>query len=254
MLPIERRAEIIRLIRRDGSVKVGDLSTLFSVTEETIRRDLDKLGKEGQVKKTYGGAVLNDNLSEDLSYIDREKANIIEKRKIAEVANGLIKDGDTIFIDASTTALEVAKSIESSKEVTIITNSVYAIGQLSNYDNLKMIGIGGSLNEKTLAMEGPMATKFIDYYYADKVFFSVKGINKQKGVMDPREVTADIKKHMIDNSRQSILVVDQTKFEQSAMVKTVEIGNIDIIITEYELDNKWVDYLSKNNIEVMVAK
>ncbi len=116
MLAIERRQEIMRLIRRDKSVRVHELAGRFEVTEETIRRDLDKLDKEGKVKKTYGGAILEEPVSDDPSFMDRQKVNMDEKKLIAKRASELIEDGETIFIDMSTTALEVIKAVSPSKK------------------------------------------------------------------------------------------------------------------------------------------
>ena len=251
MLGIERRSEILRLVRRDGSVKVGELSALFEVTEETIRRDITKLDQEGQVKKTYGGAVLLDSLSEDVSYVDRERSNIMEKRRIAQLAQQFIDHGDTIFIDASTTALEMAKAIDRKKEVTIITNSVLAINQLTHYENIHVIGIGGTLNPKNLSMEGPVAIQCIDYYNADKLFFSVKGITKEKGLMDSKEVSVEIKKHMMENSKQVFLLADTTKFGQSALFGYLPMHHVDALITDYEMDKSWKAYFEKNEVEII---
>ena len=111
MLPIERRNEILSKLMLDGRVIVSDLSALYDVTEETIRRDLDKLEKEGLAKKTYGGAVRNDNLNVDLPYTIRKQTNVEGKKYIAELIGKFIGDGENILLDSSTTALYTIKSI-----------------------------------------------------------------------------------------------------------------------------------------------
>jgi DeoR/GlpR family transcriptional regulator of sugar metabolism len=254
MLPIERRTEILRLVRKHKAVKVNELSEQFEVTEETIRRDLDKLDKEGFLKKTYGGAVLQSLVSEDESYYDREKVNIEQKRMIASYASQLIEDGETVFIDMSSSSMEVIKSIDPSKKVTVITNSISALKELSQLSHINLIGIGGTLEKTTLSMEGPMALKSIDNYYADKTLFSVRAISRERGVMDTRDQSAEIKKRMIDNAKQSILVADASKFDRSAMVRIIGMKDIDMVITEYEMDQDWKTYFKDNEIQVINAK
>ena len=116
MLPIERRNEILTKLTLDGKVIVGDLAQYYNVTEETIRRDLDKLEKDGLAKKTYGGAVRNDSLNVDLPFTVRKQTNVEGKKYIADVIGGLINDGDYILLDSSTTALFTIKSIAEKKE------------------------------------------------------------------------------------------------------------------------------------------
>lgn len=253
MLPVERKSEIMRLIRRDHSVKVNELAEQFEVTEETIRRDLDKLEKEGKVKKTYGGAIITELVSYEPSFYDRQKVNMTQKRVLASYANDLIQDGETVFIDMSTTALEAIKSIDDSKNVTVITNSLNALVELSQRKNINLIAIGGTFNDVTYSMEGPMTLKFLNQYYVDKILFSVKGISMERGVMDPKENTVEIKQAMVKNSRQVILFLDETKFGNSALISTVEMDQIDIIVTDYEMDEEWEKYFEKYDIQVIKA-
>lgn len=254
MLAIERRAEIIRLIKRDKSVRVNELSEKFQVTEETIRRDLDKLDKEGKVKKTYGGAVLEDYVSEDPSFNDRMKVNMDQKKIMASYANQLIQDGETIFIDMSTTALEMIKNVDNDKKITVITNSLNALVELSQRTNIKLIAIGGTFNTTNLSMEGPMTSQYIDQYYADKTLFSVKGITTERGIMDSKEESANIKRHMVNNAKQAILVADDSKFNQSALIKVIEIEKVDMVITNYKMDQQWREFFEQKDIEVQVVE
>ena len=124
MLPIERRNEILQLLMVEGKVVVSELAEKYSVTEETIRRDLEKLEADGYAKKTYGGAVRNDNISTDLPYTVRKQTNVAGKKYIAEIIGSLIEDGDRLMLDSSTTALFTVKSIASKHNLTIISNSV----------------------------------------------------------------------------------------------------------------------------------
>ena len=105
MLPIERREEILRRLMQEGRVLVGELAEHYGVTEETIRRDLEKLEADGYAKKTYGGAVRNDSMTSELPYTVRKQTNVSGKKYIGERIGALISDGDSVLLDSSTTAL-----------------------------------------------------------------------------------------------------------------------------------------------------
>ena len=120
MLAIERRREILTRLSADGKVIVAELARDFEVTEETIRRDLEKLDNEGLVSKTYGGAVAKQNASLDLPYNVREGVNVEGKQRIAELAAELIEDGERIMLDPSSTALYILKHIKHKKNLTVV--------------------------------------------------------------------------------------------------------------------------------------
>ena len=148
MLAIERRNTILSRLTEDGKVIVADLSRLFNVTEETIRRDLEKLENEGLAKKTYGGAVLNQNQNNiDLPFTVRKETNVSEKRMVAQKTAELIKDGDYIMLDASSTAIFVAKEIKNRKNITLITNSVEILLEMADKEDWRVLSTGGSLKK-----------------------------------------------------------------------------------------------------------
>ena len=121
MLAIERKNEILDKLRAEQRVLVSDLAEYYNVTEETIRRDLDKLEKEGYATKTYGGAILGNSTKTDLSYTIRNKTNVEAKTQIAALASRLIEDGDHLMLDDSSTSLYLAKKLKEKKNLTVIT-------------------------------------------------------------------------------------------------------------------------------------
>ena len=145
MLAIERRNAITSRLNMDGKVIVTDLAQEFGVTEETIRRDLEKLDNEGLAKKTYGGAVANKSLNIDLPSSVRKRANVELKQRIAEKIALMINDGDYVMADASSTAMFVIKCIKHKKNITLITNSVEILYELSDHNDWNILSTGGSL-------------------------------------------------------------------------------------------------------------
>ncbi|MFR7357524.1 MAG: DeoR/GlpR family DNA-binding transcription regulator [Dorea longicatena] len=113
MIAIERRNGILEKLQEDKKVVVGELSQLYKVSEETIRRDLERLEKEGLCTKSYGGAVLNENNNVEMPFNVRKKSNATGKQKIAELIAGMVEDGEHILLDASTTAVYIAKALKS---------------------------------------------------------------------------------------------------------------------------------------------
>ncbi len=254
MLPLERKQEIVKLIMKQKSIKVNDLSLLYNVTEETIRRDLEKLENENILKRTHGGAVIIETPGEDLSFFERVKEHIDDKRKLAKHVAEFVKDGDTIMLDSSTTALEVGKAIQDHRQVTILTNSLNACLELSSNSQFRIISSGGILNTKTMSFEGPAAVKGLNHYCADKVIFSCKGIDLDKGIMESSEYVAEIKQEMIRSAKQVILVVDQSKFDKTALVRMDDFSQVDVMVTNFPMDERWMNKLEEHNIQVIVIE
>ena len=143
MLAIERKNEILDKLRAEQRVLVSDLAAYYRVTEETIRRDLDKLEKEGYATKTYGGAILGNSTKTDLSYTIRNKTNVEAKNQIASIASRLIEDGDHLMMDDSSTSLFTARRLKEKKDLTIITNSVGLVVELAGMETWTILSTGG---------------------------------------------------------------------------------------------------------------
>ena len=136
MIAIERRNGILEKLQEDKKVVVGELSQLYKVSEETIRRDLERLEKEGLCTKSYGGAVLNENNNVEMPFNVRKKSNATGKQKIAELIAGMVEDGEHILLDASTTAVYIAKALKSKRNLTVVTNSIEVLIEVSPYHYL----------------------------------------------------------------------------------------------------------------------
>jgi len=249
MLAIERKNKILAILQKESRVLVSDLSKLFHVTEETIRRDLEKLEKEGLAKKTYGGAIVNESPNVDLPYTVRKKANVVNKQDIAEIISSLIDDGDHIMMDASSTAVYVAKHLKNKKNITLITNSIEILLELSDMVGWKILSTGGALKEGALSLVGYQAEKMISTFHVDKAIVSCKGIDIEKGITDSNEMDAHIKKLMLDAANKKILAVDNSKFDRISFTNIGDLVDIDIMVTDSEPDEKWKNILNSLNIE-----
>ena len=164
MLAIERRNAILAKLATDGKVIVSDLSEEFQVTEETIRRDLEKLDKEGLAKKTYGGAVVLDSHGADLPFNVRKRVNANFKEIIAQKIAGMIHDGDTVMLDASTTAISVTKYIKNRENITLVTNSVEILLELADKPGQlnRVLSVIAGLGANVISVHHERASEVMD--------------------------------------------------------------------------------------------
>lgn len=249
MLAAERRKLIMERLYEDKRVIVSELSKEFDVSEETIRRDLEHLSLEGNVTKTYGGAVLDERSSIELPFNLRQKENPDGKQRIAELVSNEINEGEHLFLDASTTAVFIAKNIKQKHNLTIITNSVENVLELADAEDIEVICTGGVLRANSMSFRGNKTLETICSCNADKVFLSCKGLDINKGATDGNEDIAGIKLNMIRSSIKTYLVVDSSKFDRIGFSKICDLKDIDVVITDVEPDDKWKKAFEDNNIQ-----
>lgn len=245
MLALERRNRILEKLQEEKRVVVSELSQLYEVSEETIRRDLEKLERDGLATKSYGGAVINENINIDMPFNVRKNRNVVGKQKIAELLASMIQDGEHIFLDASTTAVFAAKAIKNKERMTVITNSIEIIIELSDVSDWNIIATGGSLKEGYLALVGPKTEAAINSYYVDKAVISCKALDAEKGIMDSVELFSSAKRAMINSARQKILAVDSSKFDTTAFSKLADIRMVDTVVTDVKPPKRWLDYFEE---------
>lgn len=248
MLAIERKNEILAILQKEQSVLVSELSQRYKVTEETIRRDLEKLEKEGYVKKIYGGAVLNQNISVDLPLKIRQKTNIKEKQLIASVLEKLISEGESIMLDSSSTSLMIAGNIKQKKKLTVITNSVEILIELANAKGVHVISTGGILRDSSLSLGGKNAERTLQQFNVDKAILSCKGFDMEKGATDSNELEAEIKSVMRSCAKTLIWAVDSSKFDKVSFAKIDEIMPGDVVVTNGPVSAEWHTFFEEKNI------
>lgn len=240
MLGLERRKIIIERLNCNGKVVVGSLSREFNVSEETIRRDIEKLSSEGLAIKTYGGALsVNRQIAYDLPYNIRKIANIEAKQQIAVKVAELVHDGDRIMLDASSTALFVTKQIKDKKNITVITNSLEILLELGDKTGWHIFSTGGSLREGSYSLSGGAAERMILDHHVDLAICSAKGIHLDMGITESNEKDAEIKKAIFKSAKTKILCLDSSKFNEISFIKVCDIDEIDMLITDKDPGESW---------------
>ena len=234
----------------DGKVVVSELAERYGVTEETIRRDLERLEAEGYATKTYGGAVRSENAAADLPFTVRKQTNVEGKKYIAEQIGSLVEDGDSLLLDSSTTALFTVKSIFSKHNLTIITNSVEILLDLPQNNDWTVISTGGNYRGEAMAFYGSAAEKLISNYHVDLAILSCKGLDMEKGMTDTREHFAELKKSFLRSARKVILAVDHTKFEKVSFVRIGDLHDVDAVVTDVEPNEAWKRHFEEHRVEL----
>ena len=254
MLALERKNRILDRVQQEGKVIVSVLSKEFDVSEETIRRDLEKLEEEGYVTKSYGGAVAKEKNSIDLPFNVRRNANPEGKRIIAKLIASRIEEGETLFLDASTTAVFIAKELKARERLTVITNSIENLIELADQTNWNIISTGGTLSGGSMSLLGGRTAEVIQSYHTNKVILSCKGLDIEKGVTDGNPEIASIKRAMLDAADTVILAADSTKFDRVAFSRLCDLPDIDCIITEKKPDDLWIRYFKEHGIELVYGE
>ena len=255
MLAVERRLRIEEIITDTNSVMVTDLAKQFDVTPETIRGDLLKLEKQGVLVRTYGGATLAGASGSELGFKERDTINAEAKQKIGQRAAQLIKNGETIFLDASTSALHLARNIKEKKGLTVITNAVSIMSELADCDNISLVCTGGQYLPKNMSYNGRYAEKMIrENFAANKFFFSCRGVTLSRGLVDSTEDEAELKRAMLDSSESVIFLCDRYKLGKMGIPVIAELDRLDVFITDVRLDSEWSKALEEKDINVITVE
>lgn len=249
MLAEERRQKILSLLNSKGSIQVADLSKRLKVTEETIRRDLEILKNRNLLKRIHGGAIAIQNQPE-IPFNIRKQKNVEEKKIIAEKAVKLIKPGDIIFLDISSTVMFLAKKLAelAVNDITIITNSATVVLEFANNKNITVISTGGILRANSYSLVGPLANKALSNYFADKFFSSCNGISVKYGATESNELEKEIKINMLKRANQHILLVDHSKFNKVGLSQFASLDDIDIIVSDDSVNKSIKDEFEAKGI------
>ncbi len=254
MFALERQKRILELLNQHGSVSVSKLSAEFSITEETVRRDLEKLEKQEQLLRTHGGAVPIDAGAYELSLEKRKNTNTLVKEKLAKIAAEHVFPGDTIFLDASTTTFFMARELKKMKNITIVTNSIRVINELSSQSDIKVIAVGGQVSNNQ-SFVGSMAENTIEEnYFANKMFFSSKGVTLDGGILESNEQECAIKQKMLKNSGDVFYMCDKSKIGRIGFAKLSTFDQIDYFVTDGDFNDNWDKMFEDTNVKVLKAE
>lgn len=250
MLAAERYDRIVEMVNESGSMRVSELSDRCRVTEETIRRDLDRLEQAGRLKRSHGGAVSIKDDQPEIPYRVRETTHAEEKKRIAQAALAMIRPGDRILLDASTTAGYMAANMPDIP-LTVLTNSIQVATELSSKDKIEVISTGGQLAQRSLSFVGPLAERSLETYHVDKLFLSCKGVHLDGGgISESNELQARLKQKMVGISDQVILLADASKFGVRAFARVTGLNAVHAVILNEQLEGDLMKRLKDYDIQI----
>jgi len=230
MLKEERYDKILEILEKENYASAHKLSKMLYVSLPTIRRDLTELSLRKQIIRSHGGAkkIQNEHIVAPLDF--RKTVNSAEKKKLCRGAASFVNDNDIVFVDASTTTLQIAEFLSEKKNITVLTNGIPLAATLVKR-GIKTYCTGGEIFENSLASFGSFAEDFIQKFNIDVLIFSCHGINEKGILTDPSLPETQMRKTAIAQSKKTVFLCDETKLNLTAPFNLVPIQKMDHIVT-----------------------
>ena len=255
-----RIQEVERYISRRGTVTIADLIREFQVSTNTIRRDLKELQKQGKIDIIYGGATVRQNngtqnVSDPLSsYAERNVLHAREKERVARAAAALIHDNDVIFIDTGTSTVPLIHYLSPDKHLTILTNSVYILYSCIDRPQLTVIGLPGTLKNKTASLVGSETERALEHYNSiDKVFMACSSYSLEGGACNSSPEESVIKRIVMKKSSTRCLLLDNSKMGRSSLLSFAAPDAFQYIITDRQPEDRYLEYLKQCRTTLLIA-
>lgn len=253
----DRRDKILKLLDEKGEVQLQHLKEVFpEVSTMTLRRDLITLEKEGHLIRTHGGAVSTKRLSlvsgEEDEYSLRASENKEAKMKIAHLAKDLVEKNRSIYFDAGSTIMCLAKVLPD-ENYTIITSGLNIALELVKKKNLSVVMLGGIVNKNTLSVSGPNAIFSLDEINIDIAFMAASGFSVETGFSVANIYEGELKKRIINSAKKVIMLMDTNKIGKNMLFSYAKLEDIDIWVCERALPKEIEMAAHKNQVEVVYA-
>lgn len=250
MLVDERRQTILQVIEKKGFVTLNQLMELVGASDSTVRRDLEVLDGNGQIRRTRGGATY---VGESLTSFDvrRTKARK-QKERIAEAAAALVQPGETVILDGGTTTVEVAREL-AGRSLQVVTNSIPIVNALVNSPETELIVIGGFLYPKTGVNLGPLAVEALKSIHARRLFISVGGMTATS-LFNSNALLVETERQMIEAAEEVIVVSDSSKLGHSALAQLCPLETVDRLITDAGITDEWREIAESAEVALTVVE
>lgn len=252
MINSKRHNDILELVNKLGFVTVEKLAQHFSVTPQTIRRDINKLSNEGFLRRFHGGVGITTS-TENLAYKTRQILCQEEKVRIAKTITKFIPNKASVFINIGTTTEEVAKCLVTKSKLRVITNNLHVAATLFDYENIEVIVAGGLVRNKDGGITGDATIDFINQFKVDYGIIGISGIDDDGTLLDFDYNEVRVAKAIIANSRNVFLVSDHTKFGRNAMVRLCHISEMTALFTDKQPPENIKEILVSNGVSLHVA-
>lgn len=247
----DRLQDMVSYIRQVRSVTIEELLEKYNISIQTLRRDLNQLEEDNIIRKVYGGVITKEEPVVRTFVLDagqRQSVNFECKKHIGKIAASLIKDNDIIFVDSGTTAYHLIPFIQNVNNVTVISHSLHVMNALAQLPSVTAICLGGVLRKETFTF---LSDTSVNKYYYNKAFISTVGLSITKGLTNTDFHEGTMKQYIIQNSDKVYILCDSSKFGEIAFNHFADFKDIDAVITDSQLDEKYIKFFEKMDIEVL---
>ena len=255
LLPEQRQLQVAAMLAGTDAVALDDLARRFGVSEQTIRRDLARLERKGLVRRTHGGAVTRDalNLSEP-AFISRQSDHAAAKNAIAHVALGLLRPGESLFLDASTTVLALVGLLPPDWSGDVVVTSLPAAVEISRLASVRLIVVGGEFRHSSRSFGGPLAEEMLEHMAVNTVLMSARAIHHRLGLMEAHAGEAALKRSILTRADRVIVLADGSKLGRVAIHRVTGVDHIDALITDFSASTDELDAIRRVPCNVCVAE
>lgn len=247
----ERLDAILQELQAMGSVSVTELTERFGVSAVTVRSDLDELERNGRVLRTHGGAIPAHTGEGTLSFSVRQRENVQAKERIAQAAAELVTDGDSIVLDASTTAWHMARYLYSKRDLTVLTTGLYVALELLRSPSISVMVPGGLLWRDAASIVGTWDSGILEKGNLQKGFFGGRGLTLEEGLTDANPEEVALKRKLVSLVRQVNVLVDGSKFGKVAFASCALPQEIDCVITDEHAPAQLIKALQTQDVKVI---
>jgi len=250
---IDRQIQIHQLISRQLRISISEICERFAISEATARRDLEALAVDGKIQRVHGGAIALNKAPAEMPLLQRQGEQAEEKMRIGQVAASLVPDGGTVFLGSGTTVLEVARSLRSRQNLTVITNSLSVVNVFAGLENITLICLGGLLRDSELSFIGHLTEQALAEVRADQVIIGTRAINLEQGLTNDYLPETMTDRAILKAGRQVIVVVDHTKFGLVSTARLAPIDSIHTLVTSAEIAPDLLKAVRDRGVEVILA-
>lgn len=247
---IERQQEIVRLTQQQGKVAVKQLAQHFAVSEVTIRSDLAVLDQKKLLVRSRGGALINSELSRELSLKEKRHCYSALKQQLGQAVAGLIHDGDRVILDSGTTTQQVAANLSQRRDLIVMTNGLNIAMELAQSEDVEVMLTGGLLRKKSMSFYGSVAEKSLRDYNFNKLVLGVDGFDLRAGLTTHFEKEASLNRLMCEIANEIIVVTDSSKFEQQAFHVICASRAIHTLVTDSGIPEHYAEELTKQGVQL----
>jgi DeoR/GlpR family transcriptional regulator of sugar metabolism len=252
----ERQQHIALSVEEHGRVRVTDLAERFAVSEVTIRKDLRVLETEGRLVRAHGGAIAPSRSRPERAFEVRERLERTEKDRIGAAAAALVVDGESIALDASTTALAMARHLKTRGgwvHLTVITNGLRIASELAGHRGITVALPGGFVRWEALSVVGPLGGGLLEKVNIQKAFMGAAGFTLDTGLSDATDEEAQIKRLIVAASSEVVALIDHTKWGRSAFATFCPTDRLTAVVTDGEAPADMVNSLRERRVNVHLA-